>query len=98
MRSALGLVRDLATEHDGGISANVILADTSGLLAIRYAHPGQPPTLYMRREESPHDGTWIASEPLDEHKGWDPIPPSSLVRVDAVGVRIEPLFDRPERE
>jgi glutamine amidotransferase len=89
LRAALGDCRDLAREHGAKLKANLILADRSGVLAVRYAIGEESNTLYTR-QEGPGAG-WIASEPLDAHPGWTPVPPSSLVRLDAAGLHLEPL-------
>ena len=44
-----GDARDLAFEHGGEIKMNVIVADASGFLAVRYAEPGEPNSLYYLR-------------------------------------------------
>jgi glutamine amidotransferase len=92
LRSVLREVRDLAREHDGEIKTNLILADATEILAIRYADPGEPNTLYyLAGEPRWHGGALVASEPLDEGPGWHEVGPDTLVRVDARGVHLEPL-------
>jgi glutamine amidotransferase len=92
MRSMLREVRDLAREHDGEVKTNLILAGPTEILAVRYAEPGEPNSLYhLRGEPRWHGGSVVASEPLDDGPGWHEVGPDTLVRVDARGVRLEPL-------
>src|SRR4051794_10468191 len=93
LRSMLREVRDLAREHDGEIKTNVILASASEVLAVRYAEPGEPNSLYYLEgsEARWRGGALVASEPVDDEPGWREVGPGSLVRVDARGVRGEPL-------
>ena len=59
---------------------------------MRYAEPGEPNTLYyLAGEPRWHGGAVVASEPLDDGPGWHEVEPDTLVRVDARGVRLEPL-------
>lgn len=92
LRTMLREVRDLAREHEGQVMLNVILASASELLAIRYAEPGEPNTLYQLEGEARWGGgAVIASEPLDDGPGWREVDPGTLVRVDLRGVSREPL-------
>jgi len=94
LRSALREVVDLASRHGGGVSANLVLADAEGFLAVRFADAGPAPSLYMSRDESRWPGgTMVASEPLDDAEGWRAVPAMSLVRVDGRGARTEPLWN-----
>jgi glutamine amidotransferase len=89
LRAALRDCRDLAREHGAKLKANLILADRSGVLGVRFAIGEPSNTLYTRDDG---DGVgWIASEPLDAHPGWRPVGDDSLVRLDATGLRHEPL-------
>ena len=96
LRAALRIALDETLERDGEVHANLILADASGFLATRFAHPGEPGSLYLL-EDDPRwpGGRLVASEPLDDAPGWREVPPSSLVRADAEGVRVEPLAVEP---
>ncbi|WP_435017994.1 hypothetical protein TA3x_005621 [Tundrisphaera sp. TA3] len=92
LRTTLRECRDLARDHDGEIKTNVILASGSDVVAVRYAEPETPNTLYYLAGESRWSGgSVIASEPLDEGPGWIEVGPDTLVRADARGVRLEPL-------
>lgn len=92
LRKVLKIASDLAHDHDGGLSANVIVAQRGEIVASRFASRGRAPTLHVRSETlGDVVGTWVASEPLDESPAWRCVPPSSIVRVDAHGVRVEPL-------
>ena len=90
--------RDVAREHGGEIKTNVILANSAGFLAVRYAEPAEANTLYYLRGEARwNGGAVVASEPLDDGPGWHEVGPDTLVRVDGQGVHLEPLdLDRAE--
>jgi glutamine amidotransferase len=88
LRAALRDVRDEAHRLGGQVSANLLVADLAGLLAVRFADPGPAPTLHVRRSEG---GVWVASEPLDDADGWREVPSSTLLRIDAEGVHPEPF-------
>lgn len=92
LRSMLREVRDLVRAHDGKIKTNVILGRASGILAVRYAEPGEPNSLYyLHGEPRWQGGALIASEPMDDGPGWHEVRPDTLVRADASGIRLEPL-------
>lgn len=92
LRTMLRATRDLAREHDGEAKTNLILANSATLLAVRYAEPGEPNTLYYLRGQARWGGgAVVASEPLDDGPGWHEVGPDTLVRVDGRGVRLEPL-------
>lgn len=97
LRSTLREARDLAREHGGKVVMNVILAGASELVVARFAEPGEPNTLYSLADQIRWSGgSVVASEPLDDGPGWREVGPATLVRVDARGVRHEPLdLDRP---
>ena len=94
MRVTLRLVRDLAIQSGGGVSANLVLLGPSGFIAARFADPGPAPSLHIA-EDHPRwpGGVMIASEPLDSSDRWRPVPPSTLVEIDGRGVCVEPLRD-----
>lgn len=92
LRSMLREAADLALAHDGAIKTNVILATATEILAVRYAEPGEPNTLYyLTGEPRWNGGSVVASEPLDDDPGWHAVEPDTLVRVDSRGVHLEPL-------
>lgn len=92
LREALTIARDLALEHDGHIKINVIIAGAEGIVASRYAEPGEPNSpYYLTAQERWDGGSVIASEPLDDGPGWKRVEPSTIVRLDAAGVYAEPL-------
>lgn len=92
LRSTLREVRDVTRGRDGVVKVNVILAGATELLAVRYAEPVEPNTLYyLSGEPRWRGGSLVASEPLDDGPGWREVGPDTLVRVDAYGVRLEPL-------
>src|SRR3954466_12254769 len=92
LRSMLRETRDLARGHGGEVKTNVILSGASEILAVRYAEPGEANTLYyLGGEPRGRGGAVVASEPLDDGPGWHEVGPDTLARVDARGVRLEPL-------
>jgi glutamine amidotransferase len=92
LREALAIARDLAFDHDGTIKVNVIVAGASGFVAVRYAEPGEPNSLYyLTGQDRWHGGSLVASEPLDDGPGWLAVEPSMLVQADGRGLRVEPL-------
>ena len=52
LRTMLREARDLARAHDGEIKTNLILANATELLAVRYADPVEANTLYYLRGEA----------------------------------------------
>lgn len=92
LRSMLREVRDLVREHEGKIKTNVILATASEILAVRYAEPGAANSLYhLHGEPRWHGRALVVSEPMDDGPGWHEVPPGTLVRARARGIRLEPL-------
>jgi len=92
LRSMLRQARDLVHEHGGEMKTNVILSTATEILAVRFAETGAANSLYhLRGEPRWQDGALVVSEPLDDGPGWHEVPPDTLVRVDARGVRLEPL-------
>ena len=92
LREALALATDAAREQGGSIKANLIVAGAGGFVATRYADSGDPNSLYTLAEQDRWPGArLVASEPLDDGRGWKRVPPATLVRADAGGLRLEPL-------
>jgi glutamine amidotransferase len=57
----------------------LLVSDGHELVAVRAASNDQAPSLYVRKNHA----AWIASEPLDDEPGWEPIPERSLVVAQA---------------
>lgn len=57
----------------------VVLSTPDALVAIRTATEPEPPSLYLLRRGSLAPGVIVASEPLDEDRGWERIPAGSAV-------------------
>ena len=93
LRLALREAADLAADHGGGLSANLIACEESGFFAVRFAEPGPSPSLYLS-EGGPRwpGGAVVASESLDDEGDWRAVPESTLVRVDGRGAHLEPLW------
>lgn len=93
LRAMIRRVRTIVRKHKGKIRENLLIAGPTELLAIRYAERTDSHTLYrLDRGRRWPEGCLIASEPLDDDPDWEEIPEGSLVRVDAGGSGIEPLF------
>lgn len=92
LRSMLREARDLTREHNGEVKTNLILASATDVVAVRFAEPGGPNSLfYLHGEPRWHGGALIASEPLDDGPGWHEVGPDTLLLADGRGVRPEPL-------
>ncbi len=93
VRAMMKRVLKLVRRHKGTIRENLLIAGPTELLAIRFAKGTEPHTLYrLDRGRRWPEGSLVASEPLDDDPGWEPIPPGSLVRVGSTGSSVEPLF------
>lgn len=92
LRETLRSARDLVLTHGGKVSANIIIAHASGFVAVRYAEPDEPNSLYcLKGGDRWRGAAVVASEPLDDGPGWTKVEPSSLVIADPEGLRTEPL-------
>ncbi|RAY13551.1 ergothioneine biosynthesis protein EgtC [Actinomadura craniellae] len=76
-----GAVADVAALAAGRY--NLLAADGAALAATTWGD-----SLFVHRSE---EAVLIASEPLDDGPGWEPVPDRSLVRADLTGVQITPL-------
>src|SRR5204863_1812415 len=89
LREALRLASEAAAEHGGSVKANVIVAGARGFVAARYADSDEPNSLYSLAGEGRWDGAaLVASEPLDDGPGWEPVAPDALLRADDRGLRL----------
>jgi glutamine amidotransferase len=80
-------------KHDGTFRENMMLAGPTEWVGTRFAQETEPHTLYhLDHGRRWPDGVLVASEPLDDDPGWEPVPPGSLIRIDASGCTIERLF------
>ncbi len=81
LRATLQKLSDLAKEHDTSFSANIIVSDGKELVAARYAHRMQAPTLYWSCDDlnCPTQVT-VASEPLSS-QSWTDFPEQSTLFV-----------------
>jgi glutamine amidotransferase len=92
LRATLRYIADLAHAYGGGLTANLVLVGSTDILAVRLSRPGPAPSLYTLRDSPRWPGaTLIASEPLDDAPGWEPVPPDTLVFADRNGLRCEPV-------
>ncbi len=63
---------------------NLLLTDGNQLLASRWGN-----SLHLRTDDGPAGrSVTVASEPFDDHPGWDAVPDHTLVRIDAGGVEL----------
>jgi len=91
LRECLRQARDLVRTHHGSITANIIIANYTGFIAVRYAENTQLNSLYVLANDGDCEGSLVASETLDESEAWREVPPSTLVRGDENGLRYESL-------
>jgi glutamine amidotransferase len=83
---ALGGV--IATAADRGESfLNLILSDGHSMLATTWGNS----LFTLQGEGLATGGVLVASEPLDDHPGWTPVPERSLVRASCTAVDVSPL-------
>lgn len=88
LRAGLGDVAEVVDAAGVTAALNVIYGDGEHFVATRHSI-GQPlNSLYTRRDRR---GALIASEPLDDDPGWEPVPDHALVTVTAAATTIEPL-------
>ncbi|MFQ5523628.1 MAG: ergothioneine biosynthesis protein EgtC [Acidimicrobiia bacterium] len=67
---------------------NLVLARRGEVAAARTSVAHGVNSLYMRADS---EGSWLASEALDDHPGWSVIPEHSLVVLSPQGVEVTPL-------
>jgi len=81
LKKVLLTLKELATKHEVSVSANIIITDGHQLVASRYAHATQPPSLYWLRDDPTFpQAVVIASEPLF-NSNWVTVPEQSIVSV-----------------
>ncbi|MDQ2778838.1 MAG: class II glutamine amidotransferase [Pseudomonadota bacterium] len=88
MRSVLAQTAALMQERgvEAALRFAAVLSDGEQLIAFRVSTDAQPPSLYLKQNES---GTTVASEPLcDAEPGWTALPAGAVVTVDAQGTRV----------
>jgi gamma-glutamyl hercynylcysteine S-oxide hydrolase len=78
VRCALRRVAEHVRAAGNKAALNLIAADTERLVAVRYALGQENPSLYYAREE--RNGTWFASEPLDD-RTWTRVSTQTLLCV-----------------
>jgi glutamine amidotransferase len=73
-------------------SLNLVLADGSEVVALRSARGAAANSLYWIEGGGRWpEGALVASEPLDDDKGWSEVPVEHLVRLAADGVQVSGL-------
>lgn len=82
MCDAVAEVVTLAAGGDPGARLNLLVADGETIAATAWKE-----TLFLRIGV----GVLLASEPLDDGPGWEPVPDRTLVLATPDGVRIQPL-------
>jgi predicted glutamine amidotransferase len=73
----VALMRQRGVDEELRFSA--ALSDGARLHVFRLASDGQPPTLYVRAGRA---GTTVASEPLDDGGGWQPVASGALMHFE----------------
>lgn len=74
-----GLIGRVAA-HGEPAWLNLALSDGRRTLLTRFASDGPAPSLYLHAAP---DAVRVASEPLDDDPGWEPVAPSTLVELSA---------------
>ncbi|NIR59052.1 MAG: hypothetical protein GWO02_05790, partial [Gammaproteobacteria bacterium] len=72
-------------EVDAAASLNVVLATADEIVAIRFARGTEPNSLYVQDGTEGGGGVLLASEPLDEEPGWEPVAADSIVQLTRDG-------------
>lgn len=67
----------------GGGQLNLLAADGEGIAGTTYGEP-----LWVREAAT---GTYLASDPLDDHPDWQAVPEGALVEAGEHGLKITPL-------
>ena len=67
---------------------NLVVASSTEIVAARTSAGFEVNSLYTRNSS---DGSWVASEPLDDDPGWATVPKHSLAILTADGVDIRPI-------
>ena len=81
LHNTLMILRELADSYQVSVSANIILSDGNRLVASRFAHGVQVPSLYWLRDDPAFpDAVIIASEPLFA-SNWISCPENSIISV-----------------
>ncbi|BAC92273.1 ergothioneine biosynthesis protein EgtC [Gloeobacter violaceus] len=82
-----------AAKESVSVSLNLIFADGERLVASRYANRPEAPTLYWLADDPTFpEATIIASEPLFASRGWQCVPPGSVLTVDAESkISVQPI-------
>lgn len=86
MRTALRRLRPLVVQARSQALLTLIASDGNTLVFVKTAISAEPPSLYLSRACSNSPGRIIvASEPLDEHDGWQPVDSDTIFHVVAEG-------------
>jgi gamma-glutamyl hercynylcysteine S-oxide hydrolase len=81
-------VSSLVRKHGGDATLNFVISDGVGIVAARHSVDGPLNSLYTSNQR---DGSWVASEPLDDDSRWNPVPDHHLVHLTSNGIATHPL-------
>lgn len=87
---AVGTAARACAEVDAAASLNVVLAAEDEIVAIRFARGTEPNSLYVNDRTGDGNGVFLASEPLDDEPGWEPVAPDHIVRLTNEGATSMP--------
>lgn len=87
VEGAIAAVTEAVANAGVGATLNLLASDGHVLVATRASVGLGHNSLYLRRDH----GVTIASEPLDDEAGWDPVPIQSIVVADDTGCIVRPL-------
>ncbi len=90
--NTLQTLKELASSYHVGVSANLIVSYGHRLIACRFAHGVQVPSLYWLRDDPAYpDAAIIASEPLFT-SNWVSFPENSIISVgEDLDIQIHPI-------
>ncbi len=92
---AVGTAMRICADAGAGCSLNVLLATADEVVAVRTAREVEANSLYVRNGIEGGAGAWLASEPLDDEPGWEPVPVDHVVRMTRTGLSIKPTRIHP---
>lgn len=80
IRACLGHIEELIGDRRALL--NLVISDGRQIYAVKHAIHGLCPSFYIaRRHPDFNNGTLLASEALDQHACWEPLPDHSLLRL-----------------
>jgi len=92
LRPTLARVQDWLATADAHALLNLVVAQGARLIGVRHAVGMDCPSLYAHPAHPAfRGGALIASEPLDNHDGWTPIPPHHTFTLEPGADAVSPI-------